>query len=52
MVQVNAADPLWPEVSVAVTELANVPAVVGVPEIAPPAESIAGGAGACADPGT
>ena len=41
MVQLNAADPLWPEVPVAVTELANVPAVVGVPEITPLAESIA-----------
>ena len=37
----NAADPLWPEVSVAVTELGNVPAVVGVPEIRPLAGSIA-----------
>ena len=41
MVQVNGAFPLWPEVSVAVTELGNVPAVVGVPEIRPLAGSMA-----------
>jgi hypothetical protein len=41
MVQVTAADPLWPEVSVAATELWNVPAVAGVPQIRPLAGSIA-----------
>jgi hypothetical protein len=37
---VNVVDPLWPEASVAVTELRNVPAALGMPEIRPLDEPI------------